>query len=130
VIGRHAGVERFTIGQRRGLGLGTHRRLFVLAIDGSSRAVTVGDESALFKSELLAKDASWPGGRPEAPIEVTAKIRYRDPGTPARVEPLGEGRSVRVRFSKPVRAIAPGQAVVFYDADRVVGGAWIEEALG
>jgi tRNA-specific 2-thiouridylase len=128
-IGRHDGVERFTIGQRRGLGLGTHRRLFVLAIDGPGRTVTVGEESALFKTELLAKNASWPSGRPDRPLDVVAKVRYRDPGTPARVELLDDARSVRVRFSRPVRAVAPGQAVVFYDSDRVVGGAWIEEAV-
>jgi tRNA-specific 2-thiouridylase len=128
VLGQHGGVARFTVGQRRGLGLGTHRRLFVLGIDAERRTVEVGDEPGLYRSALSARGAAWPSGAPEGPFSATARIRYRDRGTPARIELRPDGTLI-VRFARPVRAIAPGQAVVFYDGERVVGGAWIEEAM-
>jgi tRNA-specific 2-thiouridylase len=128
VLGEHAGVEGFTIGQRRGLGLGTHRRLFVLRIDPSTHDVRVGDDSKLEKLGLRAARACWPSGAPTAPLRVRAKIRSRDPGAFATVFPEPEAR-VTVRFESAVRAVAPGQSVVFYHGDEVIGGAVIEEAL-
>lgn len=127
VLGHHSGVEGFTIGQRRGLGLGLHRRLFVVEIDGACGDVRVGDESRLERVELFGARATWPAGAPDSPLRVRAKIRSRDPGTAAVVTPEPEGR-VRVRFESPVRAVAPGQSVVFYRGDEVVGGAVIERA--
>lgn len=129
VLGAHGGIERFTVGQRRGLGLGTHRKLFVLGIEADSSTVVVGEGDALLKRGLRARRASWIGEPPSGPIEVSAKIRYRDPGTPAVVTRAGED-GVEVHFERPVRAVAPGQAVVFYRGDEVLGGAWIEEAIG
>jgi len=125
VLGEHEGVLGFTIGQRRGLGIGRHERLFVLNIDAERRAVTVGPSEALMKDALIAKDAAWVSGAPSAPLPVIAKIRSRDPGTEAVVEAEGDQRVV-VRFARPVRAVTPGQAVVFYQGDQVLGGAWIE----
>jgi len=129
VLGAHGGIQGFTIGQRRGIPLAkTHRRLFVLSIDAESRAVTVGDETKLFEKALLARQPAWIAGAPEAPIRVEAKIRYRDPGSAALASVRDDG-AVEVRFDAPVRAVAPGQAVVFYGGDQVLGGAWIEGAL-
>jgi len=126
-LGKHDGVAKFTIGQRRGLGLGTHKRLFVLNIDGDSRKVQVGDEEHLLKNWLIAGRPSWPSGLPKAQIEVEAKIRYRGHPTAATVT-LIENDRVLVKFHEPVRAVAPGQAVVFYQGEEVIGGAWIEES--
>jgi tRNA-uridine 2-sulfurtransferase len=126
-LGEHEGVARFTIGQRRGLGLGTHKRLYVLNIDAESREVQVGDEELLAKNWLIADRASWPAGAPEKSFRVKAKIRYRGRPTSAKVEWLEHGR-VHVRFDEPVLAVAPGQAVVFYRGDEVIGGAWILES--
>ena len=129
-LGRHDGVAHFTIGQRRGLGLGTHQRLYVVGIDAPSRTVTVGDEHHLLRTRLLASGAAWPAGAPTAPIHAHARIRYRDPGAPATVVPHARaGDRVEVRFERPVKAVAPGQAVVFYAAEQIVGGAWIEESF-
>lgn len=128
VLGAHDGLSGFTVGQRKGLGLGTHQRLFVLSIDGDSRTVTVGDAEHLMKRALIARRPSWPAGAPSEPIAVHAKIRYRDRGAPA-VAFVREDGALEVQFETPVRAIAPGQAVVLYRGDEVVGGAWIERAL-
>ncbi len=125
-LGEHAGVAGFTIGQRRGLGLGTHHKLYVIGIDGEDRTVTVGDAEDLVETALIAERASWPAGVPLGPIEARVRIRYRDRGTAATVTPIGRDR-VRVDFHEPVRAVAPGQATVFYDGDEVIGGAWIVE---
>lgn len=127
ILGEHEGVAGFTIGQRRGLGIGRHERLFVLNIDAERRAVTVGPSEALMKDSLVARDVAWISGAPNGPVPVVAKIRSRDPGTEAVVEAADDQR-VRVRFARPVRAVTPGQAVVFYQGDQVLGGAWIEGA--
>jgi tRNA-specific 2-thiouridylase len=126
-LGRHDGVAGFTVGQRRGLGVGGGGRLYVLQIDAEARTVTVGPDEALARTGLRARDARWPAGVPTAPLAVRARVRYRDPGAPAIAEPSGDG-GLRLRFDRPVRAIAPGQAVVLYVGDELVGGAWIEEA--
>ena len=124
VLGEHAGVSDFTIGQRRGLGLGTHKKLYVLAIDGPSKRVVVGDDHGLQRCALTARDVRWPAGSPMEPVSAAVKIRYRDRGTVARITPLSHSR-VHVEFDQPVRAVAPGQAAVFYDGEEVLGGAWI-----
>ena len=127
VLGQHDGVARFTVGQRKGLGLGTHDKLYVLNIDRSSRRVTVGDDDALMFTGLRATRATWPAGEPRGPIEAEVRIRYRHRGARGRIEANEDG--VRVTFDAPVKAVAPGQAAVFYEGDEVLGGAWIEEAL-
>lgn len=128
VIGRHRGVLHYTIGQRKGLGVafGTHR--YVSRLDPEHNTVTLSDESAVFRDTLFADGLRLiSGGALGGPLSVRAKIRYAHTPAPATVYPLGEGE-VRVRFDSPQRAITPGQAVVFYDGERVVGGATIRAA--
>jgi tRNA-specific 2-thiouridylase len=125
VLGQHEGIEFYTIGQRRGLGITTPKPVYVVELDVENNRVVVGDESALDRDEFAAERCNWhPFEKPDGPIEVTAKIRYNHPGTPATVTPAGNG-SVKVKLHTPQRAITPGQAAVFYQDDLVVGGGWI-----
>ncbi|MCW5550853.1 MAG: tRNA 2-thiouridine(34) synthase MnmA [Verrucomicrobiae bacterium] len=125
VLGYHDGIEFYTIGQRRGLGISSARPLYVVELDAENNRVVVGDESLLNRDEFTVQNCNWiPWDNLPASLEVTAKIRYNHPGTPATVLPLADGRA-RVRLHTPQRAITPGQAVVFYQDDLVVGGGWI-----
>jgi tRNA-specific 2-thiouridylase len=125
VLGQHDGIEFYTIGQRRGLGITTAKPVYVVELDPETNCVVVGDESALERDEFTAERCNWhPFDRLDEPIEVTAKIRYNHPGAPATVTPLANG-TVRVKMHAPQRAITPGQAAVFYQDDLVVGGGWI-----
>ncbi len=129
VLGTHAGVQHFTVGQRRGLGIAAPRPLYVLQIDPASRRVTVGEEDRLWAEGFEARDINWiawsnPWNHFDKPIEATVKIRYRHEPAPARIEPMGPAEA-RVRFEAPQRAITPGQAAVFYRGDEVLGGGWI-----
>jgi tRNA-specific 2-thiouridylase len=126
VVGRHDGVHRFTVGQRKGLGLSSTVRLYVVGIDAAAQTVTVGPRAALERLSLRASGVNWIAGTPPAPgTRVTAQIRYRHREAAATLQP-GEGSTVEVTFDEPQHAIAPGQAVVFYDDDSVVGGGWID----
>ncbi|MBO0698694.1 MAG: tRNA 2-thiouridine(34) synthase MnmA [Zavarzinella sp.] len=127
VLGEHDGYERFTIGQRKGLGIATDRKRYVLRIVPESRAVVLGDRDDLLASELTASRVNWLADLPAGPLRCTAKIRYRNPGSPATVWATPDG-GARVAFEAPQSAVTPGQAVVFYDGTRVLGGGWIEEA--
>ena len=125
VLGHHDGIEFYTIGQRKGLGITTPRPVYVVELDVENNRVVVGDESALDRDEFTASNCNWiPFDKLGEPIEVTAKIRYNHPGTPATVTPTDNG-SVRVKLHTAQRAITPGQAAVFYQDDLVVGGGWI-----
>jgi tRNA-specific 2-thiouridylase len=125
VLGHHDGIEFYTIGQRKGLGITTPKPVYVVELDAENNRVVVGDDSALDRDEFIADRCNWhPFDKLTEPIEVTAKIRYNHPGTPATVTPL-ENNSVRVKLHTPQRAITPGQAAVFYQDDLVVGGGWI-----
>jgi len=125
VLGHHDGIEFYTIGQRKGLGLSTPKPIYVIELDAENNRVVVGDDSALDRDEFVAERCNWhPFDNLAEPIEVTAKIRYNHPGTPATVTPL-EGGKARVKLHAPQRAITPGQAAVFYQDDLVVGGGWI-----
>jgi tRNA-uridine 2-sulfurtransferase len=125
VLGKHSGVQHFTVGQRRGLGISGPKPLYVLQIDPNARRVTVGEESELWRDSFEARDLNWIScAELHEPIEATVKIRYRHDPAPARVEPTGPA-SVRVRLHTPQRAITPGQAAVFYRGDEVLGGGWI-----
>jgi len=125
VLGQHDGIEFYTIGQRRGLGITTPKPVYVVELDAENNRVVVGDESALDRDEFTADRCNWhPFEKLGEPIEVTAKIRYNHPGAPATVTPL-DGNRVKVKMHSPARAITPGQAAVFYQDDLVVGGGWI-----
>jgi tRNA-specific 2-thiouridylase len=126
VLGRHDGVHHFTVGQRKGLGLASGEPLYVLAIDARDRTVTVGPREALDRRTCTASRVNWVDGEaPGGPLRVTAQIRYRHREAHACVRALERDRA-GVEFDEPQAAIAPGQAVVFYDGDAVVGGGWIE----
>jgi tRNA-uridine 2-sulfurtransferase len=129
VLGHHAGVHHFTVGQRRGLGIAAGRPLYVVHIDSASRRVTVGGEDELLRDACEVQDVNWiSGDAPAAPLEAMVKIRYRHQPAAAIVEPLGPSR-VRLRFREPQRAVTPGQAAVFYSGERVLGGGWICTAI-
>ena len=124
-VGQHAGITGYTVGQRKGLGALGPDPHFVLRLDPARNAVIVGTGDELQAWTLLAEDVHFVSGSlPTVPLECTAKIRYRAPEAPARVTPLPDGR-VRVEFATPQRAITPGQAVVFYGDDEVLGGGTI-----
>ena len=125
VVGRHHGAVRYTCGQRKGLGLALGAPVYVCGKDMEKNTVTVGPESELFKTTLIAGDFNWISV-PEltAPMRVKAKARYRQVEQPATAYPLENGL-VKVVFDEPQRAITRGQAVVLYDGDVVVGGGTI-----
>jgi tRNA-specific 2-thiouridylase len=125
VLGHHEGIEFYTIGQRKGLGITTPKPVYVIELDAANNRVIVGDDSALDRDEFVADRCNWhPFDKLAAPMEVTAKIRYNHPGTPATVTPMANG-SVKVKLHSAQRAITPGQAAVFYQDDLVLGGGWI-----
>jgi len=125
-LGRHGGVHRFTVGQRRGLGLAARRPLYVLAVRPESGAVVVGAEHELLHDRLRVREVNWLSiPEPEAEIRAAVRIRYRHAEAPASIRPL-PGARAEVRFDAPQRAIAPGQAAVFYDGELCLGGGWIE----
>jgi tRNA-specific 2-thiouridylase len=126
VVGRHEGVHRFTVGQRKGLGLSSPIPLYVVGIDAGSSTVTVGPREALDRRELTASGVNWIAGAPPAAgSRITAQIRHRHREAAATIDPIGADRA-RVTFDEPQSAIAPGQATVFYQGDVVIGGGWIE----
>ena len=126
VVGRHAGVHRFTVGQRKGLGLSSPIPLYVVGIDASAATVTVGPRSALERTTLTATAVNWiAGDAPATGTHETAQIRYRHREAAATLEPFDADR-VQATFDEPQTAVAPGQAVVFYAGDEVVGGGWID----
>ena len=125
VIGRHDGVHNFTIGQRKGLGFAAGRPLYVLSIEAENNRVVVGEDSALRKTVCELGDANWISvAPPETPARALVKIRHKHEAAPATIAPLDKNRA-RVTFDSPQRAITPGQAAVFYDGQRVLGGGWI-----
>ena len=125
VIGRHKGLIHYTIGQRRGLNIGFGRRKYVVKIDRDNNTVTLGGPEDLFSESLMARDVNLISiSKLDAPMEETVKTRYKQPETKATIYP-GENDNIRVVFENPQRAITPGQAVVFYDNDVVVGGGTI-----
>jgi tRNA-specific 2-thiouridylase len=129
VLATHDGIERFTIGQRKGLGFATSGKRYVLEIVPGANDVVVGSADELMSPGLLASSTNWLMDSPGSePLSVQAKIRYRHPPAPARAYPL-EGGRLRVEFDSPQSAVTPGQAVVCYQGSRVLGGAWIDRAL-
>jgi tRNA-uridine 2-sulfurtransferase len=127
VLGGHAGIHRFTVGQRKGLGLAspTSVPMYVLALRPADRQVVVGPKSSLEQTRLTASGVNWIAGLPDQGLRVAAQIRHRHQPAPAALRSLGDGRA-DVVFDTPQIAITPGQAVVFYDGDTVIGGGWID----
>jgi tRNA-uridine 2-sulfurtransferase len=126
VLGRHDGVHRFTIGQRKGLGVSGSIPLYVIDIDAENAAVTVGPREALERTTLDASGVNWiSGAAPDRPVRAAARIRYRHAEADATITPIDADRA-SVVFDVPQTAITPGQAVVFYDGDVVLGGGWID----
>jgi tRNA-specific 2-thiouridylase len=125
VLGGHRGTYRYTVGQRRGLGISWPHPLFVVAIDAEKRQVVVGEKEHLETRELTVHGANWIVAEPVEPFRARCRIRYRHGEVPALITPLPDGRAT-VLFDDPQRGVTPGQAAVFYDGDRVLGGGWIE----
>lgn len=125
VIGQHRGIPFYTVGQRRGLGLASKEPLYVTIIDAERNAVIVGRKDELYSDELTVSELNWMVQRPSEPIRAKARIRYRHREAEAMVVPL-DGDRVSVRFKEPQMAVTPGQAVVFYEDDLVLGGGTIE----
>jgi tRNA-specific 2-thiouridylase len=124
ILGRHQGYWRHTVGQRRGLGVAHASPLYVVRIEPDTNTIWVGSESDLLGRDLIARELNWIHGAPAGPLACQARIRSRTPEAEALVIPLGDGRA-QVSFAEPQRAIAPGQAVVFYQDGEVLGGGWI-----
>jgi tRNA-specific 2-thiouridylase len=127
VLGEHDGIDRFTIGQRKGLGVAAGRKRFVLEIVPQTNTVVVGDPEDLLASGLVASRVNWLMDAPADAFACTAKIRYRHAGVAATVRPTEDGAIVH--FAEPQPAVTPGQAVAFYNGTRVLGGGWIERAV-
>jgi tRNA-uridine 2-sulfurtransferase len=131
VVGRHTGIEGFTVGQRKGLGVALGDRKFVVRIEPDSCRVVIGDRAELDCRELTAREANWLDAETVTmlgdPRRCFAQIRYNAPAQPATMTQLDEGR-LHVEFDAPQFAVTPGQAVVCYDEEnlRVLGGGWIE----
>jgi tRNA-uridine 2-sulfurtransferase len=130
VLGEHRGLYRYTVGQRRGLGIGHSRPLYVIRLDRTRNTLVVGYEEDLFSSGLLAERVSWVAGPPPASkFEALAKIRSRHREARVEIEVGDDPASVRVRFQVPQMSVTPGQAAVFYREDLVLGGGWIGRSL-
>lgn len=125
VLGRHSGLARYTVGQRKGLG-SFGRPMYVTALDPAHNRVVLGEEGSQYRADLTAEDVNWiPFDVPPAPLRCRAKIRYHAAPASCTVTPLPGGRAAVV-FDEPQRSVTPGQSAVFYDGDRVLGGGIIE----
>lgn len=127
-LGTHAGIGRYTVGQRQGLGVATGERLYVLEIDAAHHRILVGPRAATFCRELRTGPVNWLGAPgPIRDLAVAVQHRYNQPAVPGRILAL-DADGARVAFDQPESGVAPGQACVFYDGDRLLGGGWIESA--
>jgi tRNA-specific 2-thiouridylase len=130
VIGAHTGIHRYTIGQRRGIGIADERPLYVISLEAEKNRVTVGSQEELLSQEFTAAGVNWIALEdPQEPVKAEVRVRYRHTPALANIPPLVEHR-VQVIFDEPQRAITPGQATVFYRGDEVVGGGWIVKNKG
>lgn len=125
VLAKHKGIYRYTVGQRKGLGIGWKAPLFVVGIDAEKKQVIVGEKEHLSRKELEIDGCIWSIDEPTAPLITDCRIRYRHQEVPATVEPL-PNRQARIVFEQPQKGITPGQAAVFYAGDKVIGGGWIK----
>ena len=125
VLGQHDGIHRYTIGQRRGIGIAESRPLYVLGIDRDANRVTVGHDERLFSNAFTASGVNWIAfDSPTRELRAEVRVRYRHTAAPATITQLDNGRA-RIEFDEPQRAITPGQATVFYRGEQVLGGGWI-----
>jgi tRNA-specific 2-thiouridylase len=126
VVGRHSGVHRFTIGQRRGIGIASREPFYVIATEPATRRVVIGSREDLLRKAMRVRDINWVSiAPPGSEIRAAVKIRNKHAAAEASIRPLGERRA-EVHFDEPQRAVTPGQAAVFYQDDLVLGGGWIE----
>ncbi|HEV7843121.1 MAG TPA: tRNA 2-thiouridine(34) synthase MnmA [Pyrinomonadaceae bacterium] len=126
-LGRHQGIHRYTVGQRRKLGISNERPLYVVQIEAARNRIVVGEEEALLSREFTAAGVNWiVFDNPAEDVRAEVRIRYRHEAAPATITPLADGRA-RITFDEAQRAITPGQATVFYRGDEVLGGGWIEK---
>lgn len=129
ILGRHDGVHRMTIGQRKGLGVSSAQPLYVLEIDNATKQVIVGGKEELRCRGLVAHSLNWIEPPENGEISAEVQVRYRSPSIPCRVRVHGDG-TCEAHFEESFPSVTPGQAAVFYDGDRVLGGGWIERSLG
>ncbi len=127
VLGEHAGVHRFTVGQRKGLGVAVGEPLYVIRTEPETQRVVVGRAEELLRRELTVREVNWVSIPPiREPVRAQVRIRHQHRAAPAKLIPTPDPARVEVRFDEPQRAVTPGQAAVFYDGDLVLGGGWIE----
>ena len=128
MLGEHAGVHHFTVGQRRGLGIAAAEPLYVISTEPASQRVIVGRNEDLQRATLTANNMNWISIAPIcSPIRAQVKIRNKHAAADATITPIAsDGARIEVHFDEPQRAVTPGQAAVLYDGDLVLGGGWIE----
>ena len=125
IVGSHSGIHRYTVGQRRGLGISNEKPLYVVQIERAKNQIIVGEAEDLESTEFIARGVNWVAfDEPTDPVRANVKVRYRHEPAPATIYPLPDARA-RIIFDGPQWAITPGQATIFYSGDEVVGGGWI-----
>lgn len=125
VVGMHTGVHRYTIGQRRGIGIAREKPLYVVEIERAKNQIVVGGADELESHEFVARGVNWVAfDEPDGPVRANVKVRYRHEPAPATIYPLSD-HGAKIVFDEPQRAITPGQATIFYRGDEVIGGGWI-----
>ncbi|MCX5851667.1 MAG: tRNA 2-thiouridine(34) synthase MnmA, partial [Deltaproteobacteria bacterium] len=132
ILGMHRGIHTVTVGQRRGLTIASAHPLYVIDINAARNEVIVGRDEEQFFTGLVARGVTWhlPANKVVAAIKATVKIRYRHGGVESDLYPSpGDKNRVTVIFSSPQKAVAPGQAAVFYRGDEIIGGGWIERGI-
>jgi len=128
ILSHHSDLNQYTIGQRKGLGLNNSKPLYVIKIDVKNNKLIIGPEKDLYQKKCLVKNVNWTGGvAPKLPLRAMAKIRYRSPAARATIKK--QGQNLLCRFIKAQRAITPGQSIVFYQGNQVLGGGIIEQAI-
>jgi tRNA-specific 2-thiouridylase len=125
VMGTHTGIHRYTIGQRKGLGIAHEKPLYVVQIERAKNRIIVGEDDELEAIEFTAKGVNWISfDTPTEPVRAEVKIRYRHEPAPATIYAMPDSHA-KIVFDEPQRAITPGQSTIFYNGDEVVGGGWI-----
>jgi tRNA-uridine 2-sulfurtransferase len=126
VVGEHAGVHHFTVGQRRGIGIAAREPLYVIATEPASKRVVIGANDALLRDSMSVRDVNWISiAAPDAPVRADVKIRNKHAAAPATIYPSADPSRIDIRFDDPQRAVTPGQGAVFYCGELVLGGGWI-----